>query len=179
MRYISLIFVPAVLFLAGCSSSTPKKEARIFSAGEKAAVGDLNYAVVDTQFANVLGTDPATQRTPKDRFVMVQIAVSNAGNKDSAIPVMTLVDDAGQTYSELADGTGVARWLGVIRKVGPTQTEQGVVLFDAPAKHFRLRLTDELDDDISIDMPLSFIHEQMRDMTAAPPDSNVIAVPKK
>ena len=28
---------------------------------------------------------------------------------------------------------------------GGAQTEQGIIVFDAPAKHYRLRLTDETD----------------------------------
>ncbi|HWE49333.1 MAG TPA: DUF4352 domain-containing protein [Bryobacteraceae bacterium] len=168
-----------VLLLAGCSSTPAKKEAKVFSAGEKATVGNLVYSVVDTQFAPVLGDDPASQRTPKDRFVVVQISVSNSGSAEANIPALTLVDDSGQTYPELGDGTGVQRWLGVIRKVGATQTESGEVLFDAPAKHYRLRLTDELDDEVSIDIPLSYIHEEMKDMKSTQDASPIIDIPKK
>ena len=176
MRRLVFLFIPALIFMSGCSG-TPKKEAKIFSAGEKATVGNLSYSVIDTQFAPSLGEDAASQRTPQNRFVMVQISVSNSGSADAVIPGMTLVEDSGQSYHELADGTGVPRWLGVVRKVGSTQTEAGVVLFDAPAKHFRLRLTDELEDEVSIDVPLNFIHEEMHDLKTSP-DSGVIAVPK-
>ncbi len=181
MRYLAVISLTAMVFLAGCSGKEVKKEAKIFAAGEKAQVADLSYVVIDTQFATTLGgNDPATQRTPKDRFVMVQVAVSNGGSNESNIPGMTLIDDAGQVYPELADGTGVTKWLGMVRKVGPTETEQGIVLFDAPAKHFRLRLTDDIEDDISIDVPLSYVHEQMRDMgNVAPTESAPITIPPK
>lgn len=185
MRNISFIAITGLLILVGCSvgcsSKEVKKEVKLFAAGEKAQVGDLSYAVVDTQFATTLGgSDPATQRLPKDRFVMVQVAVSNGGATEVPIPGMTLVDDAGQTYPELADGVGVTKWLGMVRKVGPTETEQGIVLFDAPAKHFRIRLTDELDEDVSIDVPLSYVHEQMRDMgSTAPVEQAPITIPPK
>ena len=176
MRRFAFLFVPALIFMSGCSG-TQKKEAKLFSAGEKAIVGNLSYSVIDTQIAPSLGSDAATQRTPQNRFVMVQISVSNSGSADAVIPGLTLVDDSGQSYRELADGTGVPRWLGVVRKVGPTQTEAGVLLFDAPAKHFRLRVTDELEDEVSIDVPLNFIHEEMHDLKTSP-DPGVIAVPK-
>jgi hypothetical protein len=55
--------------------------------------------------------------------------------------------------------------------VGPTQTEDGNVVFDAPAKHYRIRLTDDFaPDEVAVDMPLSFIHEQMQKIT--PPDGD-------
>jgi hypothetical protein len=174
----TLALIP-LLFFAGCSSTPAKKEAKIFPAGEKAQVGALVYSVVDTTFAPVLGEDPNNQRTPQNRFVIVQISVSNSGPTEQNIPAMTLVDDSGQQYSELADGTGVQRWLGVIRKVGGAQTEAGEILFDAPAKHYRLRLTDELDEDVSIDIPLSYIHEEMKDMKTTQEASPLIDIPKK
>jgi hypothetical protein len=171
--------VLSVLLLAGCSAP-PRKESRLFPAGEKAAVGPLIYTVVDSQFAQTLGDDPNNQRTPANRFVIVQLSVSNSGNSEMNIPAMTLIDDDGQSYPELADGRGVQDWMGVIRKVATTQTEHGQILFDAPAKHYRLRLTDETDDDISIDIPLSYIHEQLNDSkTSAEPPSGVLEVPKK
>ena len=85
----------------------------------------LIYNIVDTQFAPLLGDDPKDQRIPQNRFVIVQVSVTNTGNADANIPGMTLVADSGQTYPELADGKGVAQWLGIIRKVGPVQTDAG------------------------------------------------------
>jgi hypothetical protein len=175
---LSSLLIP-VLLLAGCSSGPKKEPAKIYAAGEKAAVGSLIYSVVDTQFAPALGDDPNSQRTPQNRFVIVQISVSNSGTTEANIPLMTLIDDNGQQYPELADGTGVPRWMGVLRKVGSAQTEAGNVVFDAPSKHYRLRLTEELDDEISIDIPLSYVHEQMRDMKTTQEPQPMIEIPKK
>jgi hypothetical protein len=160
----------AGLVLAGCSKA-PKHEAKLYGAGEKAEVGSLTYNLVDSQIMQQLGDDPANPRMPQNRFVVVQVSITNAGREEASIPGMTLVDDGGQSYNELADGTGVQRWLGVLRKVGPAQTETGMIVFDAPAKHYKLKLTDEFaDEDVSIDMPLSFIHEQLQHMAPATSD---------
>lgn len=177
MYSFSSVLISALL-LASCSSA-PRKDAKVFAAGEKATVGPLIYSVVDTQFSPALGDDPNNQRLPKDRFVVIQLSVSNSGNSELSIPAMTLVDDSGQTYPELADGTGVPRWFGVLRKVASTQTESGQVVFDAPAKHYRLRLTDELDDDVSIDIPLSYVHEELRDMKTTQDSGTPIEIPGK
>jgi hypothetical protein len=170
MRYV-LIFSISLLSLAGVSLITTgcsmfsksKSQPVIYAAGDKATVGPLIYNVNDTEVTEKLGDDPNNERLPQDRFYLVKVSVSNSGPDDQPIPAMTLVDDAGHSYTELGDGAGVANWLGVVRKVGPTQTEQGVVLFDAPTRHYRLRLNDPLDEkEIAIDVPLNFIHDQLK-----------------
>jgi hypothetical protein len=172
------------LILAGCSASAPERKSVTFTAGDKASVEKLTYSVVDTQIFPHLGEE-ASPRVPQNRFYVVQLSVSNAGSEASPIPGMTLVDDSGKTYDELLDGTGVPHWLGVTRKVLANQTEQGSVVFDAPASHYKLKLTDETDpNDVYVDIPLSFAHEQLQNeaqgtseaVTAAGP---AVAVPEK
>jgi hypothetical protein len=176
MRYalicsVSFLSLTALsLVTTGCSMfSSKNNEPVIYAAGDKATVGPLVYNVTDTEVTRQLGDDPNNERTPNDRFYLVRVSVSNSGPDEQPIPAFTLVDDGGHSYTELADGAGVPNWLGVVRKVGPTQTEQGVVLFDAPTKHYRLRLNDPLDEkEIAIDVPLNFVHEQLRGVDTAP-----------
>ena len=159
----------AGITITGCSSSPKARETKTFAAGEKATVDRLTYSVVDTEIHTRLGVDP-NPRIPQDRYFLVQVAVSNGSNEDLTIPGMTLVDDSGKTYPELADGSGVPKWLGVLRKVSPGQTEQGFVVFDAPAVHYRLKLSDDTSDsDIYADIPLSFVHEQQANDSAGTP----------
>jgi hypothetical protein len=177
MRRISIVIISQIV-LFGCAG-TAKKEVKTYAAGEKAPVGKLLYSVIDSQIATKLGDDPINPRTPQNRFVMIQVAVFNSGSQDEPIPAMSLVDDSGTAYNELADGTGVPKWMGVVRRVSGNQTEQGIVLFDAPAKHYRLRLTEEPDDDIGIDVPLDFAHEQTGLPTQLQDSAPVIVIPKK
>ncbi len=131
-------------------------------AGETATSGPLVYSVIDTRILPQIGEDQNNIRTPQNRFFLVQLAVSNSSSQDQPIPGLTLVDDSGQQYAELADGTGVPNWLGIVRKVGGAQTEQGTIVFDAPAQHYRLRVTEETDaSEIAIDLPLSYQNEQL------------------
>jgi hypothetical protein len=160
LRRHSFLLLTAIAVLSGCSSSSERKSVT-YAAGDKASVDKLTYSVVDSQIFPRLGDD-ASPRVPQNRFYVVQISVSNSGGSEAAIPAMTLIDDAGKNYDELTDGSGVERWLGVIRRVQPNQTEQGSVIFDAPAGHYKMRLTDETDaSDVFVDIPLSFAHEQM------------------
>jgi hypothetical protein len=152
----------------GCSSSSSTRSPTIYGAGDKAPVGRLTYSVTDTEISQQLGADTTAPRAAQQRFYLVKISVSNSGTEEESIPGMNLVDDAGQSFPELADGTGVEHWLGVVRKVGPAQTEQGYVLFDVSTKHYRLRVNDPLDDkEIAIDIPLTFAHERLKDLQSS------------
>jgi hypothetical protein len=183
---ISTFFCFAALGLTGCSnepgSETKSAQVRVVPAGEKAVVGHLTYSIVDSQILTRLGDDP-NPRVPHDRFILVQIAVSSSNNTDSPIPSIELVSDSGQTYTELADGTGVPSWLGMVRHVGPNQTERGTVAFDAPPTHYKLRLSDEsLSTEVLADLPLSFTHVKIDDSsipTTEIPDVKPDAVPGK
>ena len=175
----------AVLGLAGCSGSggTAKSDkVEIVPAGEKATAGHLVYNIVDSQILQQMG-DEANSRIPHDRFMLVQISVSNSSNVDNPIPAVELIGDDGRTYDELADGTGVTNWLGVVRHVGPGQTARGEVAFDAPAAHYKLRFSDETaDSEILADLPLSFSHEKNENTivpTTEMPDVKAPETPKK
>jgi hypothetical protein len=153
------LFAVGITF-TGCSS-TPQKQTKVFGAGEKVQVARMTYSVIDVQIQPTLpGTDAANPRVPQNRFYSVQISVSNGGNEDTPIPGLALVDDTGHVYNELADGSGVPQWMGMVRRVSPGQTEEGSILFDAPTAHYKLRFTDETDlEQIYADIPLNFVHE--------------------
>lgn len=173
-------FLIPVLALACACSNSPKKESLTYPAGDKVTVGPLVYNVIDTQILTQLGDDASTARAPQNRFYLVTISVSNSSTEDLPIPGLTLVDDSGKEYPELADGTNVPRWLGIVRNVGSAQTEQGNIVFDAPAAHYRLRLTDENDArQLYADIPLNFVHEQMKELGDAPTQDHVVAIPGK
>jgi hypothetical protein len=169
------------LLLSACSSA-PGRQTKVYQTGEKAAVDKLTYSVIDTQIHPRLGDDPNSPRIPQNRFYVIQISVSSGANADMPIPSLTLVDDAGKTYTEIPDGSGLQHWLGVVRSVSPAQTERGEILFDAPAAHYKLKLSDETDaDDVFIDLPLNFVHEQMGNepagLDAAPPPDAPVSGP--
>jgi hypothetical protein len=181
-----LALIPVCLLIAplvACSNASSKKTPTIYAVGDKATVGTLVYNLTDAETTQQLGDDPATARAAKERFFVLKVSISNSGNDEESIPAMTLVDESGQTVNEAADGTGLSNWLGVVRKVGAAQTEQGYVLFDAPIKHYRLRLNDVLDEkEIAIDVPLTFVRDGNNAGGGAPqpPQATTdITIPKK
>ncbi len=174
--FISALASVALLGLAGCSSDTAEKgpEVRTVPAGEKAGIGHLTYSVVDSQILTKLGDD-MTPRVPHDRFLILQLAVTNSSNVDNPIPAVELVGDSGTVYNELPDGTGVNNWMGIVRHVGPGQTERGAVVFDAPAAHYRLRFSDEAANlQIMSDFPLSYAHEKTEETMVPTTDLSAV-----
>ncbi len=174
-RLFQAVLIAACVLSVGCGSGVTKKP-KIYPSGEKATIGALTYSVVDVHIAATLGEDQATARTPQDRFFLIKINASNSSAETVSIPALTLVDDHGKTYPEIADGNGVQNWLGVVRRVDSGQTADGVVVFDAPAQHYRLRLTDDTEEDISIDIPLNFVNES-NVPTLPPVDPSTVQVP--
>jgi hypothetical protein len=107
-----------------------------------------------------LGDDAATARFPEERFYLVQLTIANASKTDAPIPALALVDDDGKVYNELTDGSDVPDWLGLVRSVKAHNQAKGTIVFDAPARHYRLRLSEQFSTpEISIDLPLNLIHE--------------------
>lgn len=124
--------------------------------GDKASIGPLIYNVFDTQWMTQVGAGEKT-RVPANRFLLVRLSVVNSGGEESSIPSFTLMGDDGQTYAEITEGEEVPQWLGMLRHIKPAETTQGTVLFDAPAKHYRLKVTDEGEQHSAyIDLPLNF-----------------------
>lgn len=171
MRAAIFVVLAFLTALAGCSGVTPARDVKTYGAGEKATVDRLTYSIVDTEIQPRLGDDDSP-RIPQNRFYLVQLSVTNGSNSDLSIPSMALVDDSGKVYPELSDGASVPRWLGVVRRVHAGQTEQGYVAFDAPSRHYRLKLSDDTgDSDVYADIPLSFVHERMMNPGIPAPES--------
>jgi len=110
--------------------------------GERVQVGPLIYNVLHAEWSTQLG-EGSEARMPKNRFLIVQLTVTNSGGGETSIPPVTLEDGRGGAYPEELNGTGVTNWLGLLRKLTPAQTEQGRIVFDAPSGAYRLRVTDD------------------------------------
>lgn len=135
------IVTVAVLATLACSR-TEEVQTRVYRMGERVQVGPLIYSVLDTEWRTQLG-EGAEMRTPKNRYLILQLTVTNSGGKEIALPPTTLEDSTGKSYREEPYGTGVSNWLGLLRKLAPAQTDQGRLLFDAPPGAYRLRVTDD------------------------------------
>ena len=147
-----------VVGLAASSGCAPARvpEARFHRMGERVTVGSFVYNIFDDQWKTELGEGP-NARIPRDRFFLVHMSVLNGGSAVYLVPTLTLVNDSGQSYTELSNGDQVPSWLGFLCRVKPAETLQGDVVFDVPPGHYRLRVGDETDQrHEEVDIPLSF-----------------------
>ena len=149
-----LAAVTAALFLNACSDRSVR--VRTYSLGEKAELGHIIYTVYETQWMPQFGNGP-TARIPQHRFYLVRMAAVNSSGADLIVPNVTVEDDKGNSYPELRDGDGVPVWIGYLRRVKPAESVRGNLLFDAPPAHYKLRITDENEENSAyFDIPLSF-----------------------
>jgi hypothetical protein len=152
------IWLAAVAILLGLTSCTGGRDnsLRVYDIGTRLEAGHIIYTVFETQWLPQLGTGDAA-RVPKNRFFVIRLSAVNSGSDDLYVPNMTLQDDQGNSFEELQDGEGVAQWVGYLRKVKPADSISGNVVFDAPPKHYRLRVADENGQHAAlVDIPLSF-----------------------
>jgi hypothetical protein len=150
-----LAAVAAALLLNACSRSS-SSTIRTYSMGEKVMSGQIIYTVYETQWMPQLGEGPAA-RVPQHRFFLVRMTAVNSGSAEVTAPNVTIEDDKGSSYPELQNGDGVPQWIGYLRMVKPAESAQGNLVFDAPPAHYKLRVSDENDENPAyVDIPLSF-----------------------
>jgi hypothetical protein len=148
------VAILSFLVVAGCSSGPAKPHT--FAVGERIELGHIVYTVFETQWMTQFGSG-LDARVPQNRFFLVRLSASNSGTADVLVPGMTVVDDNGDSYTELTDGDGVPQWLGALRQARPAEAAQGNVAFDVPPRHYKLRITDDSEQKAAfVDLPLTF-----------------------
>ena len=182
MQFVRGFFVLAaistVATLSSCSSSAGGNSVvPTYSMGERAQAGPIIYTVLENRWMPQLGAGP-TARIPANRFFLLRVSMVNSGSTDTMPPAMTLVDDNGQRYKELTDGEGVPEWIGSARRIKPADTLTGTVVFDVPARHYKLEVTDEMEEKKAIvDLPLSFNVDSVP-MPQAPTGGDTLPQPR-
>lgn len=125
--------------LTGCSR---EDSTRIdYGMGEHVPIGPLTYTVIESTWQTQLG-DALKLRVPKQRFLLIKVAVTNGGGSELSIPLLEIQNTNGQSYREVEDGEGVSNWLGLIRNMKPAETIEGQIVFDVPLTSYRLRVPD-------------------------------------
>jgi hypothetical protein len=140
-----LRLIPAAVLIVTCALSTGAcNKARdasfigTFHMGEKVQIGPMVYQVLESEWRTELG---GGGRTPRDRYLFLRMSITNNGGSTAAVSTMTL-EGAGKTYAEVTeDMDKVDNWLGLLRNVRGSQTEQGWIVFDAPIAAYKLVIT--------------------------------------
>ena len=125
------------LVLPGCSAS--KTKALSFPIGEKVQVGKLSYQVVDASWQPEVA---GVKQAPKNRILQIHFTVTNSASEEIAIPMLHLIDSAGNEINEITEIEGNPRWMGMIRRMQPALTEEGTIYFDVPVGSYRFEVVD-------------------------------------
>ena len=118
-----------------------KQAAKTFKMGERAAIGKLTYSVLESTYSAQLSS-AGKPRMAEKRFLVIRMSITNGSGKEAEIPLFRLVDDKGVETPELQEADFLPGWFGLIRKVGPTMTEEGRILFDVSPRPYKLEVTD-------------------------------------
>lgn len=148
--------IAAALLLAECKPQATAYPVRTYPMGEKVLLGTLTYTVIETEYLTQIGEGPAP-RIPQNRFFLVKITCSNGGSDVANVRAFQVEDDSGKVYPEISNGDGVPEWIGYLRFLKPAESVQGNALFDAPPRHYSLRILDESGEKAAlIDIPVTF-----------------------
>src|ERR1017187_5538477 len=131
--------------LSSCGDEEKTSPVLTYPMGERAPVGHIIYQVFETQWLTQIGQG-ADARIPQHRFFLVRMSAFNNLSTDIIVPNFSIEDDQGNTYPELNSGEGVPQYIGYLRNVKGTDSAQGNALFDAPPRHYKMKLTDETGD---------------------------------
>ena len=102
----------------------------------------------------------------------MRVSITNSGPNEVIVPIMSVTDDSGKTYTELSNGDQVPQWIGYLRSIKPAESLQGNVVFDCSPRHYKMRLGDEGEQRAAlVDIPLTF--------TAETPEIPVPELPEK
>lgn len=126
--------------LAGCGDPA-SNDSFIYKMGDRIPVGTLSYNVLEAEWKSDIGSAGIPQ-TPKHRFLVLKIAITNGGGSQATIPLLTLENLKKESTMEVSEVKELSGWLGLVRLVNPAQTETGVIVFDVPPAAYRLRVTD-------------------------------------
>lgn len=137
-NWVGLLSLVLIVF-AGCSGNKGET-GKNYAMGEAASAGPLTYSVMESEWKESLDGSMA-QRLPKHRFMLVNVSVANKSETEVSVPFLTLMDGKGGEFREEDKGEGVSQWLGYLRRVGPSETLSGKILFDVPPGGYKLRIS--------------------------------------
>ena len=158
--FMVLAAAAAASLLSSCGDSEDKASSvGTYNMGEKVTLGHIVYTVFETQWLTHIGAG-ADARVPQNRFFLVRLSAQNSLSSDIIVPNFALEDDNGNTYPELSSGEGVPQYFSYLRTVKGTDTVDGNAVFDAPPRHYKMKISDETGDRAAyIDIPLNFVSE--------------------
>jgi hypothetical protein len=175
MNRVKMIAAGLLLVLGGCSRSSegPKPvSGKTFTMGSPAVAGLLTYTVVHSEWKETLEGESGNI-TPKYRFLVLDISIANAATEEANPPLLFAIGDKGGETIEAQNLRGMPGWLGIMRRIRPSETISGKVVFDVPTASYKLKVTSggdpEKEVEAFIEVPLSLEGQGVPGAEAVPP----------
>ena len=133
--------VLALLSVFSCGETKKESSAKPWQMGEKVPLGPFTYSVIESERKTELTTSKG-RLDPKQRFLVLQLTVSNGSTERKALSFLQIRNDKGEEFPEVQDLEGMPGWMGILRDIPPAGSVTGNIVFDAPLGHYRLVLND-------------------------------------
>ncbi len=137
-RLLSILPVATlVVFAASCGGDAAKR-ITTYRMGDRAPTGSVTYVGLTADYRQDL---PGAKEPLKNRYLVIFLSVTNGGGGEVMLPHTRLIKPDGTEIGEVTEIEGFPQWMGLLRRVGSSSTEQGYVVFDVPVGAYKLQVS--------------------------------------
>jgi hypothetical protein len=139
LRQLSILSTVALLaFTLSCGGDPATPTAKVYRMGDRAVTGPITYVGLTAEYRAEL---PEAKGPLKHQYLVVFLSATNGGGQEATLPHTRLIGADGAEYPEVTEIENMGQWMGVLRRVAPSSTEQGYVVFDVPVGAYKLQVS--------------------------------------
>jgi hypothetical protein len=107
--------------------------------GEEVTVGYWTYRCNGVRWQDVIFSDFSSMERPDAAFLIIDLSARNNDRTASTLPPPKLIDADGREYDE--SSTFIPGSFSALKRLNPTVSSRGYVVFDAPRGDYKLKLS--------------------------------------
>ena len=123
------------------SRAAPESVGVSYGIGDTVTVGYWTYVCRGGRWTPAILTYGEQFQRADSAFLIIYLNAKNNDNSASTLPPVHLVDDQGREFDESSESIYLQSSFGLLKKLNPGVQSNGTLLFDAPAGHYRLKLS--------------------------------------
>lgn len=139
LRHLPILSaVAALASCLSCGGDPVLPKASVYRMGDRAVAGPVTYVGLTADYR----TELAGAKDPlKNRYLVIFLSATNGSGTEVTLPHTQLVAADGTEFPEVTEIDGFPQWMGILRTVAPSSTEQGYVVFDVPVGAYKLQVS--------------------------------------
>jgi|LNFM01.1.fsa_nt_gb hypothetical protein len=139
LRYPSILSALALLAsCVSCGGDPAALKANVYRMGDRATAGPVTYVGLTADYRMEL---PGAKESLKNRYLVIFLSATNGSGEEITLPHTRLIAADGTEIPEVTEIQGFPQWMGILRRVAPSGTEQGYVVFDVPVGAYKLQVS--------------------------------------